>query len=391
MEKNQDAALVLVVDNIPTPYRIKLFNYISRNAPFRVNVLYLSKKGNEKLWAVEGSSFNYDYYFLRSIQVFLKAVDIRLQVSFGVLSLLYRKRPDTVVVGGYEQPGYWTCLLFCKVTRTPFVLWSGTTLISQRHQNIAISILKKIFIKSCTAYIAYGTKAGEYLIENGAGEKRIIYGYNTTDLRALKKCVLDIRSSEEFPGSRKSLQSPTFIYLGRLTRLKGVDLLLNAFLPFAHKGRFSVMIVGDGYERNKLERFCKENGLKDNVQFVGYVQESKLADYLALGDVLIFPTLQEVWGLVVNEALSAGLYVISSIYAGVTYDLINDRRCGVAFDPRDKKQFVSIIKDTIDNFHEIENDRKYRQEYAMKFSIENTGEDIINGLVSKVPSLAGDR
>ena len=83
------------------------------------------------------------------------------------------------------------------------------------------------------------------------------------------------------------------------------------------------MIVGDGEERSRLEQMSRENGLQD-VRFCGFRNQSELPRFFDLCTVFVLPSEHEPWGLIVNEAMSAGCPVIVSDDIGAQPDLIAD-------------------------------------------------------------------
>jgi glycosyltransferase involved in cell wall biosynthesis len=170
------------------------------------------------------------------------------------------------------------------------------------------------------------------------------------------------------------------MFVGRLTHLKGLQLVLEVLAQIKNDHSFLLIIVGDGHERARLQAYCKAQGLEQRVCFVGYKQQSEIIYYLSLGDVFVFPTLQEVWGLVVNEALACGEYVISSTRAGATYDLITGPEVGVAVDPFDRKKLRSAIVGAIRDFETIQSHREARSLGVQQFSAEKVAAAIVEGL-----------
>jgi glycosyltransferase involved in cell wall biosynthesis len=111
------------------------------------------------------------------------------------------------------------------------------------------------------------------------------------------------------------LKGCVFIYVGRLLDVKGVSVLLDAFRRLnAEIGEeASLLVVGDGADE---ARYRAETADLPNVVFRGFVQAQELPEMYALADALVFPTLGDAFGLVVEEALAAGLPVISTTSAG---------------------------------------------------------------------------
>lgn len=117
---------------------------------------------------------------------------------------------------------------------------------------------------------------------------------------------------------REPATDPLFAYVGRLSREKGVSLLLRAFarvLPaFPRAG---LRIVGDGPERGSLERLAGILGLGEAVRFLGAVPEDAVEARLADAWALVAPSLwAEPLGLVALEALARGVPVVASVKGG---------------------------------------------------------------------------
>jgi rhamnosyl/mannosyltransferase len=109
---------------------------------------------------------------------------------------------------------------------------------------------------------------------------------------------------------RQSLGGPVLLFVGRLVRYKGVEVLLRA-LPGLHA---KTVIVGDGPLRGVLEQTATELGLDDRVQFVGSVTDEELLTWYYVSDVLVLPSTsrQEAFGLVQLEAMLCGRPVVST-------------------------------------------------------------------------------
>ncbi len=107
---------------------------------------------------------------------------------------------------------------------------------------------------------------------------------------------------------------PTFLYVGRLSREKGVDVLLRAFAQvLAVVPSATLRLAGDGPEQRALEALAGELGLAGAVSFVGRVYESELDRELASAWALVAPSRWgESFGLIVVEALVRGVPVIAT-------------------------------------------------------------------------------
>ena len=104
---------------------------------------------------------------------------------------------------------------------------------------------------------------------------------------------------------------PTIVFLGRLVERKGCRYLLKALaqLQKQYKGKYQVIIGGPGPLRAKLEKYAKDQKLK-NVKFIGFVEEQAKSALLASADIAVFPSIGgESFGISLIEAMAAGARV----------------------------------------------------------------------------------
>jgi glycosyltransferase involved in cell wall biosynthesis len=135
------------------------------------------------------------------------------------------------------------------------------------------------------------------------------------------------------------LHGCVFLYVGRLWSGKGLDYLLDAYrLVRARQQDVSLLIVGDGVDESRYRTIAHEI---PDVVFTGFVQLRDLPLYYALADALVFPTLGDPHGLVVEEAMAAGLPVICTETAGDIRRRLPDERAGFIVPPVDTRAFAT--------------------------------------------------
>jgi glycosyltransferase involved in cell wall biosynthesis len=149
------------------------------------------------------------------------------------------------------------------------------------------------------------------------------------------------------------------IYIGYLVPRKNVGKLIEIIERLSEKrDDFVLDILGDGSEKRMLEKMVEEKGLKDVVLFHGFVQKIDLPEYFAQGTCFLFQTDFDIWGLVLNEAMAAGVPVISSVTAGATYDLISEGETGFAADYNNLSDVLLKINMILDHPELVERIRK---------------------------------
>jgi glycosyltransferase involved in cell wall biosynthesis len=153
----------------------------------------------------------------------------------------------------------------------------------------------------------------------------------------------------EIPNSSKTwfenLPRPVILTVGQLIARKGVDKLIEACGRLALRGaKFTLAIVGQGPERERLEELARANDI-DSFFILPNQSQSVLNEIYRAADVFVFPTMEDVWGLVVNEAMWAGLPVLCSEYAGCAAELLPETN---VFDPLSPQSFDVALARALD-------------------------------------------
>jgi glycosyltransferase involved in cell wall biosynthesis len=133
--------------------------------------------------------------------------------------------------------------------------------------------------------------------------------------------------------------NPLCLAVGRLAKEKNQGFLLSAFahiLPDLPNAR--LVLVGEGDDRQRLQRLAHSLGIRGRVQFAGAVPHEAVGDYYQAADLFLFPSTSETQGIVVLEALAAGLPVVA-VTSDAAADLLGDGQGGV-LTPEDPVAFA---------------------------------------------------
>ncbi len=126
---------------------------------------------------------------------------------------------------------------------------------------------------------------------------------------------------------------PVILYASKLIIRKNADQLLEAFLQLRASSTTKpyLLFVGDGELRESLEKRVAEVGAQDDVRFTGFRNQSELPRFFDLSSVFVLPARHEAYGLIVNEAMAAGLPVVVSTDIGCADDLVRNRENGYVY------------------------------------------------------------
>ena len=119
-------------------------------------------------------------------------------------------------------------------------------------------------------------------------------------------------------GATPRATSPTFLYVGRLKRYKGVEIALRALaLARERQTALRLEIAGQGSDRPRLERLARKLGLAEAVRFLGFVSEEEKRQLLRRVWAVVFPSVKEGWGMSNVEAAGCGTPALASDSPGL--------------------------------------------------------------------------
>lgn len=138
---------------------------------------------------------------------------------------------------------------------------------------------------------------------------------------------------------------PLFVFAGELVPRKGVDLLIEAIARYQQNfGPCMLWVLGDGPEKSTLIEHVQRLRIEDSVAFLGMVDHGSFKGVLEACHVFVFPTLQDLVGRVVVEALTAGVPVVVSPMTGAAGTIVQDGVNGIIVDPRDSHALAEAMQ-----------------------------------------------
>ena len=158
------------------------------------------------------------------------------------------------------------------------------------------------------------------------------------------------------------------LFVGRLTSQKGCEYLIRALPSISKHHNVKLLIVGDGYMRQELERIAASTSDGWRTKFLGFLQDSDLTDLLLCSDVMVIPSVYEPFGVVALEGMAAGVPVVASNIDGLA-EIVKHEENGILAFPRDSSSIswaVSrILTDRTNTARLVENAKR---DVASRFS-----------------------
>lgn len=287
--------------------------------------------GQRKFIEVASTSSHYDSGFM--------------YLSPGIIGQLFRFKPQVVFTNSF---GLWTilALLFKSIGRWQVVVaYEGSSPgVDYRNSPLRIG-LRRLLVWLADALVTNSEAGKAYLTTVLKAEERRVFKhpYEVPDATALQGDLQDMESIV------LQSQNPVFVYIGKVIPRKGLNFLLQACVKLEEQGchKYTLLVIGDGPQRQELEAFCQEQNLQDRVQWVGRVPYEQLGAYVRAADVFVLPTLEDTWGMVVLEAMALGKPILCSRQAGAV-ELVTDGENGYRFDPDIPEDLANKMRRFID-------------------------------------------
>ncbi|HTT75065.1 MAG TPA: glycosyltransferase family 4 protein [Candidatus Binataceae bacterium] len=321
----------------PIQYQAPMFRYLAADPALSLTVFFLTDltagphydPGFRTQIEWDTPLGGYSHRFLAKID----KCDRKQRLSFwrpsvhGLWRLMASGRFDALWVHGYGHHGLLRAILYARANRVPVLLrgdsrFGPPTPRTPNHQ-LKHLLLPRLF-GFVDAFLAIGSANRDYYRHYGVSEDRIFMtpyavdnDFFTAGAEAASRRREAFRAELALTPGR-----PVILYAGKLQRLKRVNDLLEACAGLAHLRPY-LLIAGDGGERDALQ--ARARALRfDSARWPGFQNQTRMPAFYDLCDLLVLPSDNEAWGLVLNEVMNAGKPVIASDRVGAARDLIRE-------------------------------------------------------------------
>lgn len=310
-------------------------------------------------WQNSEKSHNY-----KNIILFKKS---KTRGLVNLLKILYKNRNEIIVIGGYSMLAEIVSIFFLKLIRVKFVLNSDGGFITKGFFKTKI---KQKLIKSATYWLSSGINTSKSLIYYGANNSNI-YEYHFSSLfdNEILKEQLPLSIKEDLRAELSLKNGVVYlIFVGQLIHRKGVDILIEA-LKNVKNTNYEILIIGDGNLNINLKDSIKNHPIKEIVHFLGKLPKEQVLKYLKVSDIFVFPSREDIWGLVLNEAIAYGLPIISTKQVGSSYSLIEPGKNGYIINADDVDELAKAIDSLL--ARDLAIMKEFSINLAQQFTIEN--------------------
>lgn len=313
---------VAFVSVVPSPYQRDLFAALAVRPEVELRVFYMEKAAPDSPWP-EKPLAAYESYLGG---FWFPVRHARVHVNWGLPS---RRKHDVIVCNTLMSiTGQW--LMRCKLRRSRWMFWGekpGPR--SRKHDALAAPLHRAAGIA------AIGTWAEREYATRFPGVPVFNIPYH---------CGL--RAFSEAPRREREPGTVTFLFCGQMIARKGLDHLLTAFSTLPENAR--LLLVGREAELPQMLGALPEV-VRARIRYAGFQAPDALPGFFAQADVFVLPSRYDGWGVVVNQALGAGLPIIASDQVGAAHDLVSPGENGFPFPAGDATALGEMMRQFTDN------------------------------------------
>ena len=309
---------VLFFSNIPSPYRIDFYNCLGKYVDLTV-VFEARRARNIQFNWNDDQDLNFQAVFLSEGEIKEKTI------NFRVFKYLYCKRFDYVFITNYGYITELICALFFALTRQTYYLELDGAVMREKEPKLKY-FLKRLVISRAKKTFSPSALVDEFLAYYGATKNQIVrYPFSSLKERQILKHPPSELEKIQFRKQLMISENKVVLAVGQFIHRKGFDLLLEAASTLPDDIGF--YFVG-GIPTEEYLQYVSSRNMR-NVHFVGFQSEEKLREYYLAADLFCLPTREDVWGLVINEAMACGLPVVTTNKCCAGIELIENETNGI--------------------------------------------------------------
>lgn len=235
--------------------------------------------------------------------------------------------PDILLVSGWSHKEYLRLAAGLRGSKTIRILAMDNQWRATPRQQLGVRYFKLALRSKFDLAFVPGERQREFASRLGFAAHEIVDGLFPSS-RSIES------ASSEAPGAEKR----SFLYVGRLSPEKGIELLLRAYASYRATATspWNLTVAGTGPMSDRVRAA--------NVDYRGFVQSEALPELFAAAGAFVMPSSFEQWGVAIQEAASAGLPIICTNACGAAVHLVRPHFNGYLFDPKERRQLELLMR-----------------------------------------------
>jgi glycosyltransferase involved in cell wall biosynthesis len=302
---------ILFFSNSPTPYQVDFWGGFDSGV--EINQIYLSELSNLNSFSWK---FNSIYSTLDDYSYVLGFLKIFKHIA----------ESKYILIGGYRLKYAWLISVICTLLGKKYYFWLEKPSPKSAPAEFIRFLYQYFIMGFCSGILCIGSEAKNYYSKINKNVINFPYAINVLDYTVGNMSFKDNKLNVFFSG--------------QLIERKGLLPLLNLFFSKKLPEEVVLSISGDGPLRNEVLEASATIG---NIKYLGLLQGNDLRNEYSKNDILVLPSYYDGWAVVIAEAMSSGLAVISTNETGAFVDLVLPNNCGICCEPKESSISKSIL------------------------------------------------
>ncbi len=351
---------ILFITNLPSPYRVSFFNELGKQCALTVCFERHSAADRDSKWV------NRDQKNFREIYAKVTPVGADQSRGNGIVEVIKQEEFDHLIITGYASPAVMRAIAYCRRHKIPYYIESDGAFYQK--DRFPKNIVKKYLLCGAKAHFTTCEEHIRYLNSLGISRERINKYYFTS--LAQSDILAEPLNVAEKANIRQTLgmtEKNVVLSVGQFIHRKGYDVLLNACQSLP--STVGVYIVGGTPTDEYLS--LKETYKLDHVHFVDFMTKEQLKQWYFAADCFVLPTREDVWGLVINEAMAYGLPIITTDHCIAGLELVTNGENGYIIPVENAEILSEKINLIINSDQVLENMGRSSIEKIQWYTFEN--------------------
>lgn len=350
---------ILFYTNIPSPYRVDFFNELGKFC--ELTVLFEASHSSER----DDNWKKFEFKNFRGIIMQGKRTAVDSAYCPEITKWLKADKYDEIVICVLSSLTALTAVSYLKRHHIPYSYEGDGGFVHK--DNKLKYMIKKYIVGNATRVYSTCKAFDDYCVNYGAKRESIVrYPLSSVFDNDIIKETISSEKKAELKSELEIKEDRAIISVGQMIPRKGFDILIKASAKLDDS--IGVYLVG-GKPNDELDKLVKDAGLT-NIHFVDFMDRESLKEYYKACDLFVLPTREDIWGLVVNEAMANGLGVVTTTRCNAGLEMVRDGINGFLYDPEDVDKLSQILKRFSDGEIDILKLSDEAKETAHNFSLE---------------------
>lgn len=338
------AMKIFAFNTVRAPYRVDLYNLLGEKASLTAFFEQEHDPARSRDWY----SNDFHSFEMKHAKKWHRSLKYP---KFDVLSRVKKKETDLVYMSEWSSVTALLLLAKCMVCRIPYVIsMDGYLEKTGKKASPMKQCIKNTIARHAMATIGTGESTARYARSIGFSKNRIFtVGFTTVKDAELMPQPL---TAPEKTALKQALGlDPDVHYVlsvGQLVDRKGYDLLLQSWAQLPCRDNWKLLIIGDGNKKAELQERIRSAGLSD-VEILPGVDKKTLFQYYRCADLFALSTREDIWGLVINEAMATALPVLTTKQCVAGVELVEAGVNGYLYDCEDTAQCAAYMQQIMED------------------------------------------